>query len=132
MVRKKYWRLIWTDLSILKSTGGLSHGSYISDSTLTKCILTMPIATTVSQQVEDFCGLSFTTFEHHTYARDSRILRDNEDVQKLVDWFESHNPFPFSDFVVSISTGILEHEAINCHRGFEWGNSSMSCIVGQN
>ncbi|GBN66391.1 hypothetical protein AVEN_231622-1 [Araneus ventricosus] len=92
----------------------------------------MPIVRTVSQQVEDFCGLSFTTSEHHTDATDSRILRDKENAQKLVGWFESHNPFPASDFVMSISTGILGDETINCHRAFESGNSLMSCIVGKN
>ncbi|GBO05090.1 hypothetical protein AVEN_88591-1 [Araneus ventricosus] len=76
---------------ILKSTGGLIHGSYIFDSTLTKWILTKPIITAASQQVADFCGLSFTSSEHHTDASDSKILRDNEDVQELVGWFESHD-----------------------------------------
>ncbi|GBN56177.1 hypothetical protein AVEN_29965-1 [Araneus ventricosus] len=62
---------------------------------------------TVSQQVEYFCGQSLTTSEQHTDARDSRILRDNEDVQKLLGWFEYHDPFPVSDFVMPINTGIL-------------------------
>ncbi|GBL96751.1 hypothetical protein AVEN_111880-1 [Araneus ventricosus] len=66
----------------------------------------MPIVTTISQQVEDFCGLSSITSEHHTDARDSRILRDNEDVQKLLSWLESFDPFHVSDFVMSLSTGI--------------------------
>ncbi|GBL90070.1 hypothetical protein AVEN_135437-1 [Araneus ventricosus] len=101
-------------------------------STLTKWALTMPIVTTISQQVEVFCGLSFTTSEHHTHAGHSRILRDNEDVQKLVGWFESHDPFPFSDFVVPVSTGILGDETINCHRAFECGNSSKSNIGEKN
>ncbi|GBN32275.1 hypothetical protein AVEN_113460-1 [Araneus ventricosus] len=33
---------------------------------------------------------------------------------------------------MSISIGILGEEAINYHRAFECGNSSMSCIVGKN
>ncbi|GBN88645.1 hypothetical protein AVEN_228990-1 [Araneus ventricosus] len=59
--------------------------------------------------------MSFTTSEQHTDARDSRILRDNEDVQELVGWFESHDPFYVSDFVMSISTGILGDETISCY-----------------
>ncbi|GBM72192.1 hypothetical protein AVEN_203270-1 [Araneus ventricosus] len=82
--------------------------------------------------IEDFCGLSFTTSEHNTDAKDSRILHGNEEVQKLTRWFESENPFSFSDFVISISTGILGDETINCLIGFECGNSSMSCKVGKN
>ncbi|GBO32205.1 hypothetical protein AVEN_170031-2-1, partial [Araneus ventricosus] len=78
----KYWSGIRTDLTILKSTGALGHGSGISDSTLTKRIPTMLIVTTVSQQAENFCVLSFTTSEHRTDARDSRIRRDDEDVQQ--------------------------------------------------
>lgn len=135
----KFWSGVWTDMTIeqtlmrsLKSSGGLSHGRGISDSTLTKWILTMPIVTTVSQQIEDLCGLSFRTCEQHTDARDSRIIRDNKDVHKLVDWFKSHDPFTVSEFVISISTGILGDETINCHKAFEIGNSSMNSIVGTN
>ncbi|GBN27704.1 hypothetical protein AVEN_265324-1 [Araneus ventricosus] len=50
-------------------------------------------------------------------------------VSKLVGWFESQHPFPVSDCVMSISTGILGDERINCHRASEYGNSSMICIV---
>ncbi|GBM73012.1 hypothetical protein AVEN_152316-1 [Araneus ventricosus] len=102
----------------LKHTAGLSRGRGISESTLTKWILTMSIVTTISYQVKDFCGLSFIASEHHTDARNSRILRDNDDVQKLGSWFESRNPFPVSDFVMSIGTGILGDETVNCHRAF--------------
>ncbi|GBM70177.1 hypothetical protein AVEN_11761-1 [Araneus ventricosus] len=89
----------------------------------------MSIVTTVSQ--EDFCGLPSIISEHYIDARDSRILRDSEDVQKPVGSFESRDPFPVSDFVMSISTGILGDETINCHIASECGNSSMSCIVGK-
>ncbi|GBN48288.1 hypothetical protein AVEN_212567-1 [Araneus ventricosus] len=91
----------WTDMTLeqmfmlsLKSTGSLRHRFDISDSTLMKWILTMPNVTTISQRVEDFRGLSLITSEHHTNTRDSRVLCDNEDIQKLAIWFESHDPFP--------------------------------------
>ncbi|GBM16468.1 hypothetical protein AVEN_94953-1 [Araneus ventricosus] len=86
----------------------------VSDGILTKLILTMPILTIVSPQVEEFRGVSFTTSEHHTDAKNSRILLYNEDVLKLVDWFEFHDPFPIEDFVMSISN---LHS--NCYRAFE-------------
>ncbi|GBM22880.1 hypothetical protein AVEN_202145-1 [Araneus ventricosus] len=56
--------------------------------------------------------------EQNTDDRDSRILHDNEDVQELVDWFESHDPSPVPEFVMSISTGMVGDETINCHRSF--------------
>ncbi len=135
----QFWSGIWPDMTIeqtlmrsLKSSGGLSHGRGISDSTLSKWVLTMPILTIVSQQVEDLCGVLFTTCEQQVDARDARILRDTKDVQKFVNWFESHDPFPASEFVMSISTGILGDETINCHRALEIGNSSIRSIVGKN
>ncbi|GBM44033.1 hypothetical protein AVEN_223163-1 [Araneus ventricosus] len=88
----KYWSGICTDLTILKCTS--------------------------SQQVEDFYGLSVTTSEHHTDARDSRILRHNEDVQKLVGWLESRNPISCLRYWMSISTGILGDETMNFHGAF--------------
>lgn len=134
----KFWSGIWSDMTIeqtlmrsLKSTGGLSHGRGISDSTLSRWILTMPTVTTVTQQVEEFCGVSLTTSEQHVDARDARVQRDNADLQKFIEWFQSHDPFPVTNFVMSISTGIVGDDSINCHRAFEIGNSSMLALVGQ-
>ncbi|GBN04070.1 hypothetical protein AVEN_192737-1 [Araneus ventricosus] len=97
----------------LKSTGGLSHDPH--NAYCYYCLIT-------SRMLR---GLSFTTSEHHTDAIDSRILRDNEDVPKLVDWFESHDPFPTRDFVMSIRIGNLGAKTINCHRAFECGNTIL-------
>ncbi|KAF2889840.1 hypothetical protein ILUMI_16333, partial [Ignelater luminosus] len=113
----------WSDTAIevtlvqaLKSTGGLSHDRGVSDSLLTKWILTVPIVADVFQQLESFCGLLFTTSEQHSDARDGRILRDNQYVAKFEECFSSHGPFSLSDSIMSLSSGIVGHSAINCHR----------------
>ncbi|XP_054714645.1 uncharacterized protein LOC129224244 [Uloborus diversus] len=135
----KFWCGLWTDMTIeqtlmrsMKSTGGLTRGRGISDSTMAKWILSMPILVEVSQKVEEFCNLSFVSTEQHADAKDSRITRDEADVQKLVNWFSSHDPFPNSEHLMSISNGIVADESINCHNAYEIGTDSLSKIVGNN
>ena len=80
----------------------------------------------------EVCGVSFVTTEQHVDSRVSRIARDESDVQKFVEWFTIHNPFPVGDCIVSISTGLMGDETINCHLAVEAGMSSISKIIGNN
>lgn len=92
----------------------------------------MPILVEVGQKIEEFYNLSFAVTEHHVDARDSRISRDEAELQKLVDWFSSHDPFPNSEHLMSISSGIVADENINCHNAYEVGVYCLSTIVGNN
>ncbi|CAG9770015.1 unnamed protein product [Ceutorhynchus assimilis] len=116
----------------MKSSGGLSRGRGITDSTLAKWVATMPTIMEVSQQVESFCGVSFCTTEQHVDARLSRITRDNSDCKKFVDWFLCHNPFPVGEYVMSLSTGVIGDENVNCHLSDQIGSSSLESIIGSN
>ena len=44
-----------------------------------------------------------------------RIRRDNEDFQKILTWFRSHNPFKTSVQLVCLNTGLAdEHSIVTC------------------
>ncbi|CAH1155651.1 unnamed protein product [Phaedon cochleariae] len=136
---EKFWCGIWSDMTIeqtlmrsMKSTGGLTHGRGITDSVLAKWILAMPVLAEVSEAIENFCSVSFATSEQHVDARVSRISRDTQDLEKFVDWFSSHNPFPVSLEIMSISTGVQGDVKIDCYRANEVGVLSMAAIVGGN
>lgn len=88
----KSWSAIWSDITIeqtlvryLNSTGRLSYGRGISDTTLNKWIATIPTVTTVTHQVEQFCVVSLTTSDQHFDARDARVQHGNADLQNLID-----------------------------------------------
>lgn len=59
------------------------------------------------------------------YSGDSRNERDNTDIKKLVQWFALNNPFSTFTQVVSISTGIVGSNKINCHIAKEIGQQSI-------
>lgn len=136
---EKFWSGIWSDMTIeqtlmrsMKTVGGVSRGRGITDSVLVKWISSMPAIVEVSLQIEQFCGVTFVTTEQHVDARLSRIRRDDSDVLKFVDWFSSHDPFPIGESIMSISTGVIGDEKINCHQAYEIGMESIANIIGSN
>lgn len=132
----KFWSGIWTDMTIkqtlmktMKSIGGLTHGRGIKDSVLTMWTLGMIFLQNVCEEIEKYCDVSFTTSEQHIEMRNSRINRDNDDVKKLLDWFSQHPSFPEMKEIMSISTGIIGNEKINCHMSQELGIASILKII---
>ncbi|GBM91038.1 hypothetical protein AVEN_169575-1 [Araneus ventricosus] len=104
----------------------------VSESTMTKRILTMPFLVEVSQKIEEFCNLLFASSKQHVVARNSRISRDEACLQKLVDWFSSNDPFPKYEHLLFIASSIVAHESINCHIAYEIGVYCLSKTVGNN
>uniref|UniRef100_A0A6P7H5E5 Uncharacterized protein LOC114347235 n=1 Tax=Diabrotica virgifera virgifera TaxID=50390 RepID=A0A6P7H5E5_DIAVI len=134
---KKFWCGVWTDMCIeqilmrsMKTKGGLTHGSGISDSVLSKWILTMPTSVTISDLIQSFCKVSFASSEQHIDARASRIKRDTEDLKKLINFFSKWDPFAQSEVLASLTNGIVGDESINCHKALSIGMQIMSKNIG--
>lgn len=135
----KFWSGIWSDMTIeqtlmrsMKSTGGLTRGRGLTDSVLTKWILGMPVMQKVSESIEDFVGIKSSSSEQHVDARPTRQNRDNADVQQLLGWFQSHDPFPVVNRIVSLSTGVVGGDEINCHKARAIGMEGLKAMVGKN
>ncbi|CAG9820707.1 unnamed protein product [Phaedon cochleariae] len=134
----KFWSGIWTDMTIeqtlmrtMKSIGGLTHGRGITDSVLTKWTLGMTFLHNVCDVIEDFCGIFSGTTEQHVDMRRSRILRDSKDTEKLINWFNQHYPFPKIDNIMSISSGLVGDERVNCCNAQDIGSIGISNIIGK-
>ncbi|GBN48105.1 hypothetical protein AVEN_204063-1 [Araneus ventricosus] len=69
--------------------------------------------------------------DKHVDARDSRAKRDTEDIKKLLEWFLLHDPFPVVEKIISIASGIVGDEKINCHNAREVGITSMTRMFSQ-
>ncbi|GBL75439.1 hypothetical protein AVEN_194623-1 [Araneus ventricosus] len=82
--------------------------------------------------MENFCGVSFCTAEQHADARLSRVTRDNNNYKKFEDRFTCHNPFPVGECVMSLSTGMVRDEKMNCHPSDRNGHSSVESIARGN
>jgi len=128
----------WSDIVIeqtlmkcMKTEGGVSRGRSTQESVLCKWIYGMHAMNTICEGIEKFCNVSLDTVDQHIDARDSRINRDNANVKKLVEWFASHNPFPTTNKIMSLATGIIGNDEINCHDAYNIGHISMENMVGQ-
>lgn len=134
----KFWSGLWSDLTIeqklmrsMKTYGGLTQGRGISDSVLARWTTGMVFMVNICEELESFCRISCPTGEQHVDMRPSRIIRDNNDVEKLKTWFALHPPFPKTDSLLSISSGLLAGPEINCHTAQKVGTEGVMKIVGQ-
>lgn len=62
---------------------------------------------TICEKIEKFYNNSLDSTEQHVDARDSKVKRDHNDVSKLVEWLTLHNPFPKTNHLVSLASGII-------------------------
>ncbi|GFU93207.1 uncharacterized protein TNCV_4217331 [Trichonephila clavipes] len=67
----------------------------------------------IFEGIENFCNISFNKSHQHSDSTNARIDRDDIDVKLLVDFFIQHSPFPDTDAIISIATGITEDKDIN-------------------
>lgn len=133
----KFWSGVWPDMVIeqflmrsMKTQGGLTHGRGMSESVITKFVLTMIILIEVCNEMEKFCNVSYFTSDQHVDSTDSRITRDAADIEKLLEFFKKYNPFPETNKIMSIFSGIVGNDSINCHQAYEIGMKSIESVIG--
>ena len=56
--------------------------------------------------MSDFTELEFSNSDEHVEMGISRVRRDYEDIKKMLDWLQNHNPFDDTDpSLRSLSSG---------------------------
>ena len=120
----RYWAGLWSDLIIeqclmrsLKSRGGITRGRGITESVRQLWVSSMHRCASVHDSMGNLTGQHHKTSEQHIELGTSRIKRDNSDLQKLVEWFDIHNPFDCSiPQLRSLTSGLtaVEGDGINC------------------
>lgn len=75
----------------------------------------------VCKEMENFCNVSCSISEQHVDSRESRITTDSADLKNLLQFPETPN-------IMSIFSGIVGNDSINCYRANEVG---MKSILGQ-
>ena len=135
----KFWGGIWTDLTIeqtlmrkLKARGGLTQGRGTGPGAVAKFLHTATATFPVMEAVESFCDVRSETSEQHKELRDSRIKRDRLDLEKMLAWFSMHSPFQErrEDALISLSTGAIADDSVDCDKAEELGAAAMQRAVG--
>ena len=92
----KIWAGIWTDMTTeqvlmraMKPSRGLTRGRDMTESVMSRWVLGVSGYSEITQRVE-----TFTTGEQHVELRMSRKLRDNREVDTLLQWLSVHSPIP--------------------------------------
>ncbi|GBM19706.1 hypothetical protein AVEN_79781-1 [Araneus ventricosus] len=91
----------------------------------------MHATNTVCEGLEDLAKVKMDTTDKHVDESDSRVKRDTEDIKKLLEWFLLHDHFPVVEKIISIVSGVVGEEKINCHNARKVGITSMTKMFGQ-
>jgi len=66
----------------------------------------------ICEDIEMFCNIFLDTYRWYQHGdtiglvnRYSRIKRDNDDVNKIIEWLRIHNPFPRTNKIMSLPNG---------------------------
>lgn len=132
----KPWSGVWSDMTIeqtlmrsMHGFSGFTHGKGYDDSVIAKWILGMPTFCDISEQIEEFCQIYFHSSEQHKDLRKSRMERDDLDLQKLEEWLTTRDPFYEREDLISLSTGVVGNDSINCYKAAEVGNKMIEKII---
>lgn len=116
----------------MKSSGGMTRGRGITNSTLAKWLQATVTSNSICSSLEQFGGVYFMSGDQHVDLLLSRQRRNQEDRKKLYVWCTAHYPFPNTEKLMSLSTGIVGSSDVNCHLAEEVGKELMSQTLGNN
>lgn len=80
----------------------------------------------INDQIEQFTDIFNFTSEQHVDQRDFWIKIDDKLINILRHWFKIHNSFPEFKEVMSISTGVVGNDKINCYKAQEVDQQTMN------
>ena len=77
----------------IKSSGGLTRGSGMTEIQCLVWLLSMPACADVSHSMQELTGINCNTSEQHKDSTQSRIKRDTEDIYKILATLSDLDPF---------------------------------------
>lgn len=113
-------------MKAMKTDGGIARGRSTKESVISKWVYSMHAMNTVCDKLEDIANVKMDTTEQHVDASDSRMKKDARDIRRLLEWFPKHDPFPEVNKIVSIASGVIGDDKINCYKAREVGLASVA------
>ena len=77
----------------LKSSGGLTHGSGMTEEMRALWTMSKPVTARFNKAMQEFTDLVYSTSEQHKESTGSRMRRDRADMQKITEKFRAFQPF---------------------------------------
>lgn len=134
----QYWTGLGSDLVIeqtlmrsLKTAGGLTHGSGMTEEQRTLWTLSRPVTSAYNEAMQEFMNRTYSTSEQHKESTKSRIKRDLNDLNKLQERLKTCSPFTEDPSLRNIITGVVANDNVNVHHYQEVGNDILKKMHGQ-
>ena len=116
----------------LKSTGGLTRGSGMTEDMINLWTLSAPVTSEYNSAMQDFTDLTYTTSPQHKDSTEARIKRDASDLDKIrMKLASSCSPFTFDPTLRNIINGIVAGPAVNVHDFESVGNKIIEDMIGK-
>ena len=127
----KFWVGLCPDFVIeqvlmcsLKSRGGLTRGRGMSPSVRVLWVHSMHSCGSIHNAMTAPTQHYHKTSEQHEELGKSRCQRDFDNLQKMLEWLDSFNPFDETRAALqSLSLGLVADESINCDNAEEVGTA---------
>ena len=83
-------------------------------------------------KIQALADVQYTTSEQHQQASGSRIVRDNEDDDKMYEFMKDRQPFPSTTVLRNIVTGVVSGDHVNVFDAKTIGDHILANMIGQN
>lgn len=113
----------------IKARGGLTRGRGMTDSVRLVWVHSMHRCATVHNFMTALTGLQHISSEQHIELRESRIRRDNLDLEKIKAWFDLYEPFDINEPKLrAFASGMTasDDDQINCDDAEKIGRERYS------
>ena len=132
------WGGVSSDLAIeqllmrsVKSSGGLTRGTGMTENCRTIWVLSRPICSMVHNAMQELTGVEHRTSEQNRGMSPSKISRDWHDMNVLYRFFRERNPFDVEGELMNISTGIRAFDNVNVDDAFAVGEHILQDMSGK-
>jgi hypothetical protein len=116
----------------LKTAGGLTHGSGMTETQRNQWTLSMPVCAEVHNTIQEISNTKIRTGEQNKDFGPSRIERDWKDTNLVRDYFKERNPFEYGPELCNIANGVHAHASVNVDDAEVIGKNILSGMVGKN
>lgn len=133
-----FWSGVGSDLLIeqtlmrsVKSTGGLTRGSGMTEEMRDTWVLAAPALSEYNMAMQDFTGQTYATSEQHRESTDARKVRDSNDLEKIDTKVKQCQPFSNHNSLMNIVNGLVAAENVNVDLYREIGDKIVGNMIGK-
>lgn len=134
----RHWAGLFTDLIIeqvlmrsVKSSGELTRGRGLSKNQRSQWLLSMPACAEVTNAINEFTGVAYTTCEQHIEAGISRMERDKKDIVSMLRFVKERDPSGEFPSLRNIETGVTADSKVNVDSAKEVSERIIESMSGQ-